>query len=83
MPAAILYDGEALKRIRKEKGLSPEDLAQRAGVSPRAVRYLERGSEPMASTLAKLATSLDVAITAFFIAAPHHRRAPRRRRGES
>ena len=34
---------ELLKRLRTDAGLTQEDLAARAGVSPRAISDLERG----------------------------------------
>lgn len=66
MPRHVTYDEGALERIRKERGLSREDLAERADLSDRAIAYLEKGTVPRATTLAKIAAALDADITEFF-----------------
>lgn len=66
MACKVLYDEGALQRIRKDKGLSPEQLAARAGISSRAIRYLEKGTAPLVTTLANLAAALDVDVAVFF-----------------
>ena len=38
---------ELLRRCRLEAGLSQEDLAERAGLSPRSISDLERGQRSM------------------------------------
>lgn len=54
---------ENLRRLRAEKGLSQEALAESAGLSRPAYRNIEtRKSEPRAETLHRLATALGVGI---------------------
>jgi tetratricopeptide (TPR) repeat protein len=52
--------GQLLRRLRKEAGLTLEELAERAGVSVGAISSLERGkaSSPHESTVARLAWGL-------------------------
>ena len=52
--------GELLKRYRLAAGLSQEELAERAGLSPRGVSDLERGArtQPRPGTVRLLADAL-------------------------
>ena len=66
--------GKLLKRFRLAAGLSQEELAERAGLSPRGVSDLERGArtQPRPSTVRLLADGLglsDAERTAFLSAA--------------
>lgn len=54
-----------LRRIRREKLMTQEELANKAGVAPSTIVYIEMGegkgtSEPRFSTLKKLAAALDI-----------------------
>jgi len=53
---------QALKRLRAEKNLTQEELAQRAGVDYKYLQKLEgqNPSSPTLSTLAKLASGLQI-----------------------
>jgi transcriptional regulator with XRE-family HTH domain len=55
-----VVDGRRLRRLRRQRGLSQEQLAGRAGISPATVARLER--QPAAPcrtrTLGRLATAL-------------------------
>jgi transcriptional regulator with XRE-family HTH domain len=53
-------DFERLKALRKEQGLSAEQIARKANVSVRHLRRLEAGQRPNTSavTLAKVALAL-------------------------
>ncbi|MEV5155867.1 helix-turn-helix transcriptional regulator [Streptomyces werraensis] len=52
-------DATKLTRMRKERGLSPEDVAGRMGVSSRMIHYYETGvHSPSASRLGDLALAL-------------------------
>ena len=54
-----------LRRLRKTKGLTQEDLAFKIGVSRAYIGYIEQGRNiPSLDTLEKLAKALDVSITA-------------------
>ena len=62
--AAILGPVPPLRRLRRLKGWTQEQLAQAAGVSPYTIAYLERGSrEPRPGTMARIARALGVRIT--------------------
>lgn len=52
---------ERLKELRQENGLSQSALAQKIGVSQKAIDYWERGvNEPKATYIVKLADFFDV-----------------------
>lgn len=55
---------ERIRTARKERQLSQEALAHRAGLSLRAFRSLERGEavDPHYSTLSGIATALDMSV---------------------
>lgn len=57
---------ESLKRIRKEKGVTQEQLADAVGVSAQAVSKWEQGSFPDASLLPAIADYLGVRIDTLF-----------------
>jgi transcriptional regulator with XRE-family HTH domain len=73
--------GELLRGYRAAAGLSQEQLAERAGLSARAVSDLERGAHraPYLHTIAQLATALGLGAVerADLEAAVRRRRAPR------
>jgi transcriptional regulator with XRE-family HTH domain len=51
--------GPELRRIRKERGLTVEQLAEKSGVSATTIRDVERGArEARGDTVAKLARPL-------------------------
>src|SRR3954454_14065489 len=54
--------GERVRRLRAERGMTQEQLAERAGVSVDLVKKLEQGRRESArlTTLTKLAQALDV-----------------------
>jgi predicted ATPase/DNA-binding XRE family transcriptional regulator len=54
--------GTVLRALREEAGLSQEELAERAGLSPHAISALERGTRtrPYPHTLRSLAIALDL-----------------------
>jgi transcriptional regulator with XRE-family HTH domain len=56
--------GQQLRRSRETRGLTQQQLADRANVSPIMISHFETGSRPSASadTLVKLADALDVTI---------------------
>jgi len=60
---ALLALGEALRRIRKAKSVSQENLALLAGVDRSYVGRVERGDNNVAVlTLVRLAAALDISI---------------------
>src|SRR4051794_31933721 len=54
--------GDLVRAHRVRLGLTQEDLAERAGVSPRSIRNIENGRTalPRASTVRLLATALEL-----------------------
>lgn len=54
--------GTVLRTLREEAGLSQEELAERAGLSPHAISALERGTRtrPYPHTLRSLAGALEL-----------------------
>ena len=66
----------------RSKGLGPREVARRAGMAPQHVDLLRiRPNGPLAMTLARLATALDVPIEAFFVDTRAKATANGRRRG--
>lgn len=62
----ILF-GKKLRKIRRQKDLTQEKLAELLGVSVEFVSNMERGiNAPSFETIEKLAQSLEVAIYEFF-----------------
>lgn len=58
-----------LRRLRAERGLTLEALAERAGVSRSMISLIERGeSSPTAAVLYRLATGLGVTLASLFAA---------------
>lgn len=59
--------GQKIRELRGQRGLSLRALAAGCGLSINAISRIERGeNSPTVSTLHRLATALDVPITAFF-----------------
>ncbi len=50
----------SLSQVRREKGLSQDELARLAGVSANTIVRLERGANARYNTLGKLATALGI-----------------------
>ncbi len=70
-----IYDQEApsvnisdrLRQLREERELSIRGLGRLSGLSANALSVIERGlSSPSVSTLYKIATALEIPVTAFF-----------------
>ncbi|HEY8966776.1 MAG TPA: helix-turn-helix transcriptional regulator [Candidatus Methylacidiphilales bacterium] len=51
-PALVKRVSRNLKRLRDETGLTQEELAERAGVSPRYIQFLEAGKQLPSLTVA-------------------------------
>ena len=60
-PWTTVIDGQRLRQLRRQRGLSQEGLADRAGLSLTTVARLERHPRPPCRTwtLARLAIALD------------------------
>lgn len=57
---------EKIRKIRKEKGMSQEELAFKAGLNRAYVGYIERGEKkPSVDTLSKLAIALKIKLSEF------------------
>ena len=54
--------GTLLRRLRRDRGMTQEELAERAGISVRTVSDLERGSSqtPYRGTIGELAAALQL-----------------------
>ena len=74
-PRTTVLDGQRLRELRRERGLSQERLADRAGISLTTVARLER--QPRAScrgrTMGRLAAALGEQPTAIACPEPDHR----------
>lgn len=65
LPSGVLFKPIALRRLRDAAGLTPVQLAGKAGLDPITIKLLEAGATtPHHSTLVKLAKALRVAIAA-------------------
>lgn len=49
-----------LKKIREEKNLTQEELAEKSGLSVRTIQRIEAGTEPKGYTLKTLASTLEI-----------------------
>ena len=56
-----------LKKIREEKNLTQEELAEKSGISVRTIQRIEAGTEPKGYTLKTLASTLEIPEKALFI----------------
>ncbi|WP_374329310.1 helix-turn-helix domain-containing protein [Soonwooa sp.] len=59
-----------LKKIREQKNLTQEELAELSGISVRTIQRIESGTPPKGFTLKALAKSLDVAAQEFLEITP-------------
>src|SRR5271157_1250056 len=67
--------GQRLRALREERDVSMRALARRSGLSANALSMIERGlTSPSVSTLSKLASALEVPITAFFRQEPERQK---------
>jgi transcriptional regulator with XRE-family HTH domain len=58
---AVVYVGDKVKRLRDERALTQEELADKAGLTVAALSRIERNNaEPRPTTRRKLAEALDV-----------------------
>ncbi len=56
--------GEVIRRLRKEKELTQEQLGEKAGLDPKSIIQIEAGKRnPTIKTLQKIASALDVSIS--------------------
>lgn len=56
--------GTHIRRLREQRGLSLEALAEASGISRRGLTYLEHGRrDPRYTTLLSVAAGLDVPVT--------------------
>jgi len=70
MPTDIITTreiGEAIRKRRKELGLSQEQLSERVGVSYQQIQRYENGSNMLnVETVQRIARALSLPVTAFF-----------------
>lgn len=60
---ALQRSGDRVREIRVNRGLSPEDLGRRVGVSGRTIRRIEDGKHPNVRTMFAIAQEFDVEVT--------------------
>ena len=53
--ASMTLTGRKLKELRHNRGLSPEQLGNRIGISGRTIRRIEEGKRPTVRTMFLLA----------------------------
>lgn len=59
--------GNRIKLLRKERGISQEELSFKAGISAAHLGQIERAvKKPTVETIGKLAAALEVPVTALF-----------------
>lgn len=59
--------GHAIKQARSERGLTQQQLANRAGISITSLYYIESDTNsPSVRTLSKIAAALEVPVSALF-----------------
>lgn len=59
--------GKRIKVLRKERGISQEELSFKAGISAAHLGQIERAvKKPTVETIGKLAAALEVPVTALF-----------------
>ena len=64
MGGDILFFGEKIKALRKEKGLSQRQLGEKMGVKQQTIAQYEKATDqPKLSTVRKIAEALDVSIS--------------------
>jgi transcriptional regulator with XRE-family HTH domain len=57
----VVYVGDKVRRLRDERALTQEELAEKAGITVAALSRIERNSaEPRAKTRRRLAEALGV-----------------------
>lgn len=56
-----------LKKIREQKNLTQEELAEQSGISVRTIQRIEAGTEPKGYTLKTLASSLEISEKDLFV----------------
>jgi transcriptional regulator with XRE-family HTH domain len=65
---ASMEIGKVVKKLRKEKGLTQTELAQKIGKSMRLITYFERGVANVSlDTLYDIAKALDVPVSEIFL----------------
>jgi transcriptional regulator with XRE-family HTH domain len=61
--ASMTLTGHKLKVLRHERGMSPEALGLRIGVSGRTIRRVEEGKRPTVRTMFLIAKEFDCDVT--------------------
>ena len=63
----LTYAPRKFRQYRRRSGLSIAEVAKRAHLTPRGVRWIDDGAVPRADTLGRLASVFKVAVGAFFV----------------
>jgi transcriptional regulator with XRE-family HTH domain len=59
--------GKAIKDLRKEQGLSQEQLAKAANITQAALSQIENGKRPGSGTLKKVSKALKVPVSLIYV----------------
>jgi transcriptional regulator with XRE-family HTH domain len=59
--------GKAIKELRKEKGLSQEELAAASSITQAALSQIENGKRPGSGTLTKVSKALKVPVSLIYV----------------
>lgn len=63
----LLFRGEKIREIRKQKGMTLQELADYSGLSAGLISQIERGIvDPTVSTFWKICSALNISINCFF-----------------
>ena len=59
--------GESIQKLRKNAGLKQHELAEKAGVSPKYIQYIEAATrQPSLKTLYKIASAFRIKVKDIF-----------------
>lgn len=72
--------GKAIRDLRKEKGLSQEQLASAAKITQAALSQIENGKRPGTSTLKKISTALKIPVSLIYVAGMEKDDVPKEKR---
>ena len=69
MTAINMNIGKAIKQVRKQVGLTQQELSATTGISQTSISKIEGGAKPGDKTLKKICTALDVPAAVIYMLA--------------